>query len=85
MGAVERTSRASMPECSRRTAATDTTASQAAADTEQESVWVATRRYFPSLVGAAFTTLLLSFVSMALAVWDWLAARHRKCCTDPGR
>ena len=46
----------------------DTTAAQAAAGTEQESVWVATRRYLPSLVGAAFTTLLLSFVSMALAV-----------------
>jgi polar amino acid transport system substrate-binding protein len=33
-----------------------------------ESMWTATRQYFPSLVGAAFTTLLLSCVSMALAI-----------------
>jgi polar amino acid transport system substrate-binding protein len=35
---------------------------------DAESVWTATRRYLPSLVAAAVTTLLLSCVSMTLAV-----------------
>jgi polar amino acid transport system substrate-binding protein len=37
-------------------------------EADSESVWTATRRYLPSLLGAAVTTLLLSCVSMALAV-----------------
>ena len=45
-----------------------TTAQIPAEAAEPESVWAATRQYLPSLVGAAVTTLLLSCVSMALAV-----------------
>ncbi len=43
-------------------------ADPAAEAAEPESVWAATRQYLPSLLGAAVTTLLLSCVSMALAV-----------------
>jgi len=46
----------------------DTTAQISAEAAEPESVWAATRQYLPSLLGAAVTTLLLSCVSMALAV-----------------
>ena len=46
----------------------DTTAQIPAEAAEPESVWAATRQYLPSLLGAAVTTLLLSCVSMALAV-----------------
>ena len=48
--------------------APDATAQPVAETTGSESVWAATRQYFPSLLGAAVTTLLLSCVSMALAV-----------------
>jgi polar amino acid transport system substrate-binding protein len=46
----------------------DTAAQISAEAAEPESVWAATRQYLPSLLGAAVTTLLLSCVSMALAV-----------------
>jgi polar amino acid transport system substrate-binding protein len=48
--------------------APEATAQPAAEAAGSESVWAATRQYFPSLLGAAVTTLLLSCVSMALAV-----------------
>jgi polar amino acid transport system substrate-binding protein len=48
--------------------APDATANLPGETAEPVSVWAATRQYMPSLLGAAVTTLLLSCVSMALAV-----------------
>jgi polar amino acid transport system substrate-binding protein len=48
--------------------ATDTTAQLPAETAASESVWAATWQYLPSLLAAAVTTLLLSCVSMTLAV-----------------
>ena len=48
--------------------APEATVQPAAETAGSESVWAATRQYFPSLLAAAVTTLLLSCVSMALAV-----------------